>query len=61
MDHCFLPTHGPLADGEFRRVWPARRRSKVHSFSCLDQILSMAFRSTQLRESLRDIAGRFAA
>jgi len=49
-----LMQHLPLTT--FRRcVIRYRGERKVHSFSCLDQFLSMAFAQLAFRESLRDI------
>ncbi len=45
--------HLPLKD--FHRCVDRYERRRVHSFSCLDQFLSMAFAQLTYRESLRDI------
>jgi uncharacterized protein DUF4372/DDE family transposase len=55
-----LMQHLPLTT--FRRcVARYRGDHKVHSFSCLDQFLSMAFAQLTFRESLRDIEACFHA
>ena len=45
--------HLPLKD--FHRCVDRYHSRKIHSFSCLDQFLAMAFAQLTYRESLRDI------